>query len=373
VSDAVASPPSARAVLITLALVVASIAALLAVDTFLATLDRAARRAEAADLFEQGRRLADAGRHPDAVHRFHAALAIDRGNHEYRLELARAQVAAGRLQAADSTLVGLLQENGTDGEANLALARVLAREDRLEEATAYYHRAIYGLWARDPEANRTRARLELIDLLARRDAKQELLAELLPLEGAGLADTALRRRVGHLFVRAGSPARAAAIFTDLLRRNGRDADGYAGLGEAEFAKGSYRAAAAAFRAALRLQPRNPATARRLALVTQVQSLDPMQRGLSTAERERRSGELLRLSVEAAERCLGAQIPDTVRAALDTAKAALGAKVQASRREEALEANLGLAERLRLLRGDQCPGEPTVPERALDLVLAKLSD
>lgn len=357
----------------TLALVVAAIAALLVVDTLLATLDRAARRAEAAQLFGQGRRLAAAGRYPEAVDRYLSALSIDRENHEYRLDLARAQLAAGRPAAADSTLVRLLQEDGTDGEANLALARVRAREGRQQSATAYYHRAIYGLWARDPEPNRTRARLELIDLLARTGAKQELLAELLPLEGTGIADTGLRRRVGHLFVLAGAPERGAAIFHDLLRRDARDADSYAGLAEAEFAQGSYRAASADFRAALSLQPRNAETARRLQLVTQVRSLDPMQRGLATAERERRSGEVLRLAVGATERCLGPELTDSVRAAVDSANAALVGKVPPAQRDEALERNLDLAERVRAVGGAQCRAAASIPEQALDLVLAKLSD
>ena len=366
-------PPSAKAVLGTLALVVAAIAGLLVVDTFLAALERAARRAEAAQLVGQGHRLVDAGRHREAVDRFRSALAIDRGNHEYRLELARAQLAAGQPWSADSTLVLLLQEDGTDGEANLMLARVLAREGRLQEATAYYHRAIYGLWGRALDANRLRARLELIDVLTRRGARQDLLAELLALEAAGVADTALSRRVAHLLMRAGAPARSAVIFRDLLRRNGRDADSYAGLGEAEFAQGSYRAAAADFRAAVRLQPRNPEIARLLELVTQVRSLDPMQRGLGAAERGRRSAQLLRIAVEAAERCMGTDAPYTVRAAVDSARAALTVEVQPLRRDEAEEANLDLAERLRELRGERCSGPSTMPEQALDLVLAKLSD
>ena len=372
-ADAASPAPSATALLGTLALVVAAIGGLLVADTFLAALDRAARRAEAVQLVGQGRRLADAGHHREAVDRFRSALAIDRGNHEYRLELARAQLAAGRPWSADSTLVRLLQEDGTDGEANLMQARVLAREGRLQGATAYYHRAIYGLWDRAPDANRLRARLELIDLLARRDARQELLAELLALEGAGLTDTALRRRVAHLYVRAGAPARAALIFRDLLGRNARDADSYAGLGEAEFAEGSYRAAAADFRAAVQLQPRNPEIAGRLQLVIQVRALDPMQRGLAAAERERRSAELLRIALEAAQRCAGANTPDSVRAALDSARAASTAAPVTSPRDETLEANLGLAERLRELRGDRCTGTPTAEERALDLVLAKLAE
>lgn len=370
-SEQTATPPSPAAVLTTLGLLTAGIVALLAVDTFLARLDQAARRSEAAQLFEQGRRLADGGRHREAIDRFRTALAIDRDNRDYRLHLAREQLAAGAAGAAESTLTRLLREQGTDGEANLALARVLVRRGRLGEATAYYHRAIYGLWPRNPDSARTRARLELIDLLAERDARQELLAELLPLEGVGLVDTAVRRRVAHLFVRAGAASRGAAIFRDLLRRNGRDADSYAGLGEVEFARGNYRAAAADFRAALRLDPENAAVAVQLDLTNQVRSLDPMQRGLGSAERERRSAELLRIAVEASRRCLGERPADSVRAALDSAAVTLDLEAEPMRRDEVLEANLALAERFWLLRAE-CALPPTVPERALELVLEKMN-
>ncbi len=371
-TEAVPAAPSARSVFGTLALVVASIAALLAVDTFLATLERSARRSEAAGLFEEGRRLAAAGHPRDAVERYRSAASIDRANRPYRLELARAQLAAGRLRGADSSLVRLLQEDGTDGEANLMLARVLVREGRKREATAYYHRAIYGIWTGDGEDRRTSARLELIDLLAGLGARRELLAELLPLEGIGVPDSGLRRRLAHLFVQAGAPERAVVIFRELLAGNGRDADSYAGLGEAEFALGRYRPAAADLRAALRLEPADSEIARQLDLVTRVRALDPMLRGLGAGERERRARELLRLALDAAARCPGAGDADSVRTALDSA----GAMPDSEPRTpggETLETNLELAERIRASQKGHCSTAATVSEQALDLVLAKVAE
>jgi tetratricopeptide (TPR) repeat protein len=367
------SAPSTMSVLGTLVLVVAGIAVFIAVDTFLAGLDRAARRSEAAQLVREANRLTAEGREREAVERFRTALSLERGNRDYRLALVPALVADGRLREADSTLVGMLHDDATDGEINLALARVLVREGRVPEATSYYHRAIYGRWPNHPEINRTRTRLELVELLARSGAKEDLLAELLPLEAAGLADTALRRRVGHLFVLAGAPARAAAIFRELLRRDGHSADSFAGLAEAEFVQGNYRAAAESFRAATRLQPRNPETTRRLQLVAQVLALDPMQRGLNAVERDQRSAALLQLAVAATERCAGPGLPDTVRAVVDSARAVLSTPVSASHLDEASELKLDLAERVRRLGGSQCRESPTEPERALDLVLERLAD
>ena len=52
-------------------------------------------------------------------------------------------------------------------------------------------------------------------------------------------------------VDAGSPPRAIEIYRDLLRRNGRDAETWAGLAEAEFARGNYRSARADFATARR--------------------------------------------------------------------------------------------------------------------------
>src|ERR1041385_7171871 len=101
------------------------------------------------------------------------------------------------------SLRDLLTRAESDGAVNDALARVLEREGRDEDAKAYFHRAIYGRWSTDTVANRQRVRFELIELLARRHDDRELVAELLPFQDAPADSVALRRRGAR-------PGRAAA-------------------------------------------------------------------------------------------------------------------------------------------------------------------
>jgi hypothetical protein len=65
------------------------------------------------------------------------------------------------------------------------MGRILVKEGRFPEAISYFRRAIYGHWNEDAAGNRLRVRFELIDLLAQRNSKEELLAELLPGSGSG--------------------------------------------------------------------------------------------------------------------------------------------------------------------------------------------
>ena len=96
-------------------------------------------------------------------------------------------LAVGKTAGAETVVNDLLLHDSTDGAANLTMARINVREGDVADAGSYYHRAIYGRWPVDPAEHRTEVRLELIDFLARQDvarqnAKQELLAELLAVE-----------------------------------------------------------------------------------------------------------------------------------------------------------------------------------------------
>ncbi len=150
----------------------AAIAGLFVVDTFLARTERAEERTEAARRFSEGRKLMEQGRSADAIERLNDAVSIERDNREYRLALAEALLASGRFGGAESTLDDLLQQDSTDGPSNLMMARVMVREGKVAEGTSYYHRAIYGKWASKPTENRVAARFELIDLLVRQNDKE---------------------------------------------------------------------------------------------------------------------------------------------------------------------------------------------------------
>lgn len=348
----------------TIWLVALSIAIMFGVDTFLARMEEAETRVEATRLFAEGQKLLSQGKNGEAVSRLQDALSIERGNHDYQLALARAQFAEGQYMDAEQTLDALLAADSTLGPANLAMAQVLLKEGRVREAISYYHRAVYGEWKQDPQGNSLKVRFELIDVLARENSKEELLAELLAVEDEAPEDVQSRERIGQLFLEAGSPTHAAEIFREVLKQDPGNAGAYSGLGEAEFARGDYRAAIADFSQALKRNPEDKAASARINLCNQILALDPTRRGLDTEERFRRSRALLQMALDAAAPCLGAGSADL----LENSRKSLDARVAPSRREDSAEAALDLAEKLWQARSSTCPAPS--PDDPLALVMAR---
>jgi tetratricopeptide (TPR) repeat protein len=360
-----------RSFLGTLALVFLAIIVIFSADMFLAQMERAETRVEAARLFAQGRDLMQRGKKAEAIERIQDALAIDRGNPDYLRALAQAQFEAGKTADAESTLTELLQSDSTDGVATLIMGRILMKEGQFPEAISYYRRAIYGHWNEDAAGNRLRVRFELIDLLAQHGSKEELLAELLPLQDQAPRDLQTRTRIGRLFLLAGSPARAADVFRGILHDVPANADAYAGLGEAEFAGGNYRMAQRDFRTAVQLAPDNQSARQRLDGCNQLLMLDPTVRGLGAQERFQRSVALLDLTLDQTKQCIG-QIPSPqLQALLDQAGKTLAARVSAAHESEAFEFNLDLAEQLWQARRQECTPPPAA-DSPLALVLARVA-
>lgn len=366
-----AKPFAGPSFLRTIGLVFLAIAVLSAVDRFLAGLERVETRAEAARLFQQGRVLMRRGDNADAIKRVKDAIAIERGNREYRRTLAEAQLAAGSTADAETTLTELLQSDSSDSLASLIMGRVLVKEGRFAEATTYYRRAIYGHWNDDEAGNRLRVRFELIDLLAQRNSKEELLAELLPTQEQAPGDLKTKTRLGRLFLLAGSPVRAAEVFRGILHDAPTNADAHAGLGQAEFARGNYRAADRDFQTALRLAPDDQATRQRLDLCNELLMLDPTLRGLGPTERFHRSLKLVELTLDETGRCVGQNPSPELQGLFDKAGKALKTRVSAAHESEVSESNVDLAEQLWQARRKECKSPPA-SETPLALVLARLA-
>jgi tetratricopeptide (TPR) repeat protein len=355
----------------TFTLVLIAIAVLFGIDLFLVRMEQSESRAESARLFRDGQDLMRQGRAAGAARQFQAALSIARGNRDYQIALAQALLASGKLASAEEFVSDLLQRDSTDGSSNLIMARVLVKEGRIPEATSYYHRAIYGRWKDDPARHRQEAGFELVDLLAKQDSKQELLAELLPLQESAPDDVETRLRIGNLFLTAGSPARAADVFRLIVRDRPQDAEAHMGLGQAEFAQGNYRSAGADFLAALHLKPADETIRKRLDLTTRVLELDPTQRGLGLANRYRRSLKLLQMTLDEVEQCPEAAHAEDLNELAVSARKAVNQPVSAIRQNEAFETNLDLAEQLWQSAKNKC--EPAVkPPEDLALVLAKIA-
>jgi Flp pilus assembly protein TadD len=351
--------------------IVVLIGLLLTFDLFLAQIDQRESASRADTEYQTGLAALRAGRPSDAADHFGAAVGIERANINYALALGEALLQEGRTADAEATLRSLLERAENDGAVNLAMAHVMVREGRTEDAKAYLHRAVFGRWGVDSVERRTQARFELIDLLAVRGPPRELLAELLPFEDVSPDSVALRRRLGKLFILAGSPVRAATMFREVLRRDSTDGEAYAGLGETAIAAGNLRTARADLAEAVRLGPDNAVTRRRLDLVDTVLALDPTARGLEASERVSRSRALLARVVAAMSSCAG---PAT--GALDSARTLLSPPPtrRAGRRPENSEAD---ADRLMQAAGDVWAARPAACDSAthddaLRLLVARIS-
>jgi chloride channel protein, CIC family len=351
------------ALLRTFGVVLASSALLAGADLWLARAEAAETRAEASRLFDEGRTLEARGAYDQAIGRYQGALAAARQEPAYEIALARALLAGGRDKEARAVVDALLRRRPTDGEANLTMARVRRDRRNTEDTVRYYRQAVLGEWRDASHGNSLATRLELVEFLARRGLREQLLAELLTLEGLA-KDPVVKRRVALLYVTAGAPERSREAWLALRKSTPDDPAVYAGLGEAELAARNVRAAAANFRTALKLRPGDPHLQERLALCVGVLALDPTLRGLSTVQRHERSVALVdqaRASLAHCQRAATALQPVVPDAA--------GTKVRAL--EVATDANLDLAERLWQTRKDRCGDQvASASDARLALVLTR---
>jgi tetratricopeptide (TPR) repeat protein len=356
-----------REFLRTFGLIFLAMGALFMADMFLAKMERAESRAEAARLFNEGKGLLERGHIDEAINHIKDALAIERQNREYMRTLAQVQLTGGKTANAEQTLTELLQSDSTDGLANLIMARVLVKEGQFEAAVPYYHRAIFGRWNQGSGNDALRARFELIDLLAQRGTKEALLAELLPVQDEAPGDVKTRLRMGQLFLEAGSGKRAADVFLAILRVQPANADAHLGLGEAELLLGNYRTARNEYQATLRWKPTDETARNRLALCEQVVALDPTVHGLGPGQRFQRSLRLVKQTLDEATKCLGQSSTAAVQALLGQAQKAPTERVTSAREVEVAEKNVDLAVKLWQLRKKECtPAPPTDSPVALIL-------
>jgi tetratricopeptide (TPR) repeat protein len=369
----------------TSAVIVIVVICLAAVDQFLAKVESAEIRNTAQRSYLTGSHLLEKGKAGEAVSFLRDAYALERQNPEYELQLIAALTANGKITEAEPLLTDILQREPNDGPANLIAARLTIRKGNLADAEAYYHRAIFGKWSGDGTAHQVSARMELIDLLARKNQKQELLAELISLEAEPPVREDTQKRLGELFLMAGAPARAASVYAALIRKNPNDIGAYEGMGDAELEQSQYRAAHEAFLGAFLRDPRNASVREHLQTLNIVTGLDPTLRQLTSAEKYRRSIRILEMTRDALDQCL-AKSPSTGSALSSdetahlqkTAGATIAGKVPIHVTNEAAEGVLALAEKLRHAETTACgsgtsvPGNRRADQNALDLIMKRLA-
>jgi CIC family chloride channel protein len=346
--------------------VVAALMAMALLMGFLNYFFRIERTNRANGYFRAAQELMQRGSYEEAIQRYRDALSASHSV-DYRLALGLALVKAGHTSEAPIYLNEVLREKPGNGPANLGLARVAAQEGRIDDAVSHYQRAIYGAWPEKARENQFQARLELIDVLAKEERRQQAQGELLSTAAAIPADDdSLKKQVGQMLIDYGLPKAAENLFRDVAQRNKQDAGALEGLGNAEFANGEYAAARDAYRGSLALDPANAAIAKRAELCERILALDPDLRGLGAAQRYERSLKILAGVMDELAPCGGGG--DS--AALQQAQAALARKQRPRSYSDAADSNRALALELWSARSPSCAAAGG--DDALSRVMAQLA-
>jgi len=304
-----------------------------------------------------------------AISEFRKALLYQPDNVSYRISLAAALVAVGRLSEAHAHLEQLLQENPTDGLINLMMARVELREHQPQKALSYYERAVYGYWPASQLSQRRQARWELVHLLAQLGDRNAEIAELMQLNASAPPnEPGDRPKIGFLLLQNGAVSEASQIFHTLARSFPHDAEVYRGLGQIAFLSGEFVTARHDFERALHLDAHDMESAQALKLTETVIHLDPVLPGIGVAERLRRSQNLLNRVLDDLEQCLeGRQAPNPVAQDIAAATKLLSAK--AAPEGDLIWQREDLAQQLWKDAAKVCGAVPD--DKAVETVLARM--
>jgi len=248
------------------------------------------QQARGRKLYVQGLAEAQAGHYDEAIATFRAALTCEPTNSQYQLSLARALRDSNdprRLDEAESYLLALWQRTPQDAAVNLALARVAAHRGSVEDATRYYHNAMYGVWNSDPDANRNRARIELVQFLLKKGARAQADSELIALAAALLSDPESHLQAAQLFQQAQDYNSALAQYQDVFKLDPANPAALAGAGETAYRSGNYNAAQRYLRAAVSTNPVDANARQLLASTDLILHANPFHSHISDAERNRR--------------------------------------------------------------------------------------
>jgi tetratricopeptide (TPR) repeat protein len=267
--------------------------------------------------------LADVGaaRYDDAIAAFRAALTCDPTNSQSQLSLSRALRDSNdprRLDEAESYLLALWQRAPQDAAVNLALARVNAHRGSVEDATLYYHNAMYGVWNSDADANRNKARIELVQFLLKRGVPHKAESELMALATSLPPQPAAHLQAAQLFDQAQDYANALAQYEDVLRLDPANSSALAGAGQAAYRSGNYATAQRCLQAAVSANPQDADSRQLLATTDLILGADPFQSHISDAERNRRITTAFdqaekRLAECAQQKGVDLKIPDAITA------------------------------------------------------------
>jgi tetratricopeptide (TPR) repeat protein len=319
---------------------------------------------------DKAEQLARAGQLNAATEEFRRALIFSPDNTDYRLSLATALLNEGRLNEAQSHLEQLQQEDPNNTQINLALARTAVRQKKWNLAIEYYQRTVYEYWPQSQIPKRHAARWELVDLLAQQNRRNEIVAELIQLYASAPPDVAERLRIGSMLLKYGATSESAQIFQDLVKRAPQNSEVHRGMAQVNFAERDYVAARHGFQRALRINSADTASRDGLAQTNAVIDMNGSLPGISSAERVRRSENLLNRVLADVERCSGERMADRA-ADFDAARQLLSLKTSTPNDDRTLALQT-MAQKLWALRQPLC-GSNAAPDKPVELILAGLGN
>lgn len=176
-----------------------------------------------------------------AVFDLRAALGYARVDRATEMELASALALAGRLQEATAYFNTLWDKEPGNGNINLQLARLAARQQQTASAIEHYHAAIYGVWEGDGSIRRRQVRLELVRYLISQGRYGEARDELLIAAGNDTTTRSLLEVAG-LLAQAHAPNDALHLYREVASRRPIVTEAVEGAGQMAFAMGHYRTA-----------------------------------------------------------------------------------------------------------------------------------
>jgi len=256
--------------------------------------------------YASGERDLAAGHSEAAIEDFRTALIYSHNDPLIEFKLAHALTVAGHLRQARAYLLALWEREPGNGTVNLELAQLAARSGSVQEASQYYHDALYGQWDENPAEHRRLAGLDLAEFLIKVGQKAQAQAELIALSGGLPNDPPLQTRVGSLLVQTGEYEHATPLFRQALRVNPNYLPALEAAGEASFQMRDYPAVRRYLSRAKRLGALSPQSQRFLDTATLIQESDPLAPRLGAQERVSRALAAFNQSLERLDQCAAAR-------------------------------------------------------------------
>jgi tetratricopeptide (TPR) repeat protein len=181
-----------------------------------------------------------------AVYDLRTSLGYEPDHRDTQVELAKALAQMGTPRSMQEAAVyfnTLWEKEPGDGNINLQLARLSARQGQTPVALDHYHMAIYGVWEGDGAIRRRQVRLELVRYLIQQNRFDDARGELLIAAGNDTSTPGLMQVAGML-ADAHDPADALRIYHEVAGRRPAEPQALEGTGQMAFLLGRYKTARA---------------------------------------------------------------------------------------------------------------------------------